>query len=120
MKYRIFLEDKASRLIEFTQESIVLSGRSTFLRYENSTFKTSDEIHKPSRILRPSNPEEYPYEPYEFSSIEEVNQYEESAKRIESFGTLFEMTLSIVMNRTLIIQMTAKDSSYILYPKCCS
>ena len=36
----------------------------------------------------PPNPEEYPYEPYEFSNIEEVHEYEESAKRIESFSTL--------------------------------
>ena len=80
---------------EYLQESIVISGHSTFLRYENSTFKTSDEIDLPSRILRPPNPEECPYEPYEFSNIEEVHEYEKRAKRIESFGLLFEMALSV-------------------------
>jgi hypothetical protein len=74
----------------------LLSGRPIFLRYENSQFKTSDKIDESSRILKPPNREEYPYESYEFSDLEEVYKYEEKAKGIESPGILYEKALSIV------------------------
>ncbi len=81
---------------EYLKEAILLSGRPTFLRYENSQFKTSDEIDESSRILKPPNWEEYPYEPYQFSALKKFIYTKREAKRIESPDILYEKALSIV------------------------
>ena len=44
------------------------------------TIKRVPFIEESSRIIRPSNSEEYAYEPYEFQNIEDVYSYKERNK----------------------------------------
>jgi hypothetical protein len=76
-------------------ESVILSGQPTFLTYEDDLIKTIETIEESSRIIKPPNPEEYPYEPYEFADINEALAYLEKTRK-ESLDTLFERAMSIV------------------------
>ncbi len=62
------------------RETVVLAGRSVFLKYENGEFKAIEHIEEESRIIKPPSPEEYPYESYEFANMGEVKEYAERAK----------------------------------------
>ncbi len=57
----------------------VLSGGSlpffTKYNYGKNEFELVKNIEENSRILRPPEREEYPYTPYEFSGLEEINHY---------------------------------------------
>ena len=78
-------------------ESIVLSGLPVFLTYNNGEIISVDQIDESARIIKPPNPEEYPYEPYEFANIEEVTSYKKMAGN-ESIDSLYEKAKSIVQN----------------------
>lgn len=76
-------------------ESVILSGQPTFLTFENDKIKTIETIEESNRIIKPPNPEECPYEPYEFADIDEALVYLEKARK-ESLDTLFEKAMSVV------------------------
>ena len=56
-------------------ESVIVSGKPFFLRYDYQRDKIVliDKIEEPTRILLPPSEEEYPYDPYEFKNINEIN-----------------------------------------------
>ena len=60
-------------------EAILSDDLPFFTKYdhESKEFKLLENIEENSRILRPPEREEYPYTPYEFSSLEEVNHYKD-------------------------------------------
>jgi hypothetical protein len=64
-------------------ESVILGGIPTFLRYDekNNKIMSFQSIGEETRILRPPSLEEYPYTPYEFASLEELEKYLEYAKK---------------------------------------
>jgi hypothetical protein len=76
-------------------EAIISSGLPIFLKCENCEIKTIQQIEESSRIIRAPNIEEYPYEPYEFSNIEEVRFYFDRARK-ESINSLFSKAKSLV------------------------
>jgi hypothetical protein len=64
------------------REAVIVSGIPTFLVYiekegEIFAFKKIEEM---TRVIKPAAEEEYPYEPYEFSNMEEVHSFLERAK----------------------------------------
>jgi len=63
-------------------EAVMLAGLPIFLKYENEEIVVVETIEEAGRILASPNLEEYPYEPYEFSSMEEVRDILEIAKTI--------------------------------------
>jgi hypothetical protein len=69
-------------------EAVIVAGISVFLKHENGEIKIVEEIEETSRVLVPPNPEEYPYEPYEFSNMEEVREFVKAAKEA-SIGSLY-------------------------------
>ena len=74
-------------------EAIILDGKPCFLSYDNSSdnsIEIKEQIEENSRILVPPQPEEYPYEPYEFENIDEINRYIERAKNKEDHDSLFK------------------------------
>jgi hypothetical protein len=75
----------------------MLGGIPTFLRYDekNDKLVPHQQIDEEYRMLRPPRLEEYPYTPYEFSSIEELDKYLEYAKK-QSIDSLYRLTLDIV------------------------
>ncbi|MGE5634190.1 MAG: hypothetical protein ACM3VV_03080 [Deltaproteobacteria bacterium] len=60
-------------------ESILINGLPFFIKYSNITkqIEQVENIPENTRILRPPEIEEYPYTPYEFSSLEEINRYKD-------------------------------------------
>lgn len=70
-------------------EAAIIEGVPFFLTYERGTIKSVKQIHEPNRILRPPDPEDYPYDPYKFSNMEEVITYLDRAKR-ETPGSLYQ------------------------------
>jgi hypothetical protein len=61
-------------------EAVILADRPVFLKYENDEIIAVEKIEEAARILIPPNREEYPYDPYEFSNMEEVNEIVKEAK----------------------------------------
>ena len=76
-------------------EAVILTGLPVFLTYENGQIKPIPQIEESSRIVVPPDPEEYPYEPYEFESIDEVYSYKERAIS-ETITSLYQKTKAIV------------------------
>ncbi|HSF49410.1 MAG TPA: hypothetical protein VLA74_01510, partial [Nitrososphaeraceae archaeon] len=54
-------------------------GKPFFIQYIHGSkeFKLVEKIEENSRILRPPESEEYPYSPYEFTGLEEINRYKD-------------------------------------------
>jgi hypothetical protein len=81
-------------------EAVILSGLPVFLKSNNSKIGTTGQIEELGRIIRPPNIEEYPYEPYEFANIGEVEFYIERTKsesaNVKMIDSLFQMAKSIV------------------------
>jgi len=78
-------------------ESVILGGVTTFLRYdqENNRIKLYQSIEEETRNLRPPSLEEYPYTPYEFASLEELEEYLEYAKK-RTIDELFRLALDFI------------------------
>jgi hypothetical protein len=77
-------------------EAVIVDGRPLFLKYENTMIcGVAGKEEASERIIKPPNQEEYPYEPYEFKSMEEVRLYEERAKK-EAIYSLYQKAKSIV------------------------
>lgn len=60
-------------------EGVLISDQPSFIRYnrESKEFEKEEKIVENNRILNPPEREEYPYTPYEFSSLEEINRYKD-------------------------------------------
>ncbi len=60
-------------------EAILINGSPFFIKYNNITnqIEQVENIQENTRILRSPEIEEYPYTPYEFSSLEEINRYKD-------------------------------------------
>ena len=69
-------------------EAIILAGLPIFLKYENGGVKTVEHVEEATRIIKPPHGEHYPYEPYEFESMNEVLNYVERARK-ESIDSLY-------------------------------
>jgi hypothetical protein len=76
-------------------EAIILARQSAFLKYENGKIEVVDKIEETSRIIRSPIAEEYPYEPYEFTNMEEVNSCLKRSSQ-ESLDSLFQKATFIV------------------------
>ena len=61
-------------------EAIIVNGRPLFLKNENNEITLVDKIEEDNRIIRPPYSEEYPYEPYEFANVEEVQGFVKQAE----------------------------------------
>jgi hypothetical protein len=53
-------------------ESIILGGVPAFIKYEDGEVKVVQEIKEACRIIRPPKMQDYPYLPYEFANLNEV------------------------------------------------
>ena len=60
-------------------EGVLISDQPSFISYnrESKEFESQEKIVENNRILNPPEREEYPYIPYEFSSLEEINRYKD-------------------------------------------
>ena len=76
-------------------ESIIVAGIPAFFYYDRG-FKIIDKIEEDNRIIIPSNHEEYPYEPYEFSAFNELCTYYFDRAKTETIDTLYQKAKSIV------------------------
>jgi hypothetical protein len=78
-------------------ESVIAGGIPTFLRYdkENNKIVPYQLIEEETRILRPPSLEEYPYSPYEFDGLEELDEYLEYARK-QSIDSLFKLALDFI------------------------
>src|SRR6187200_1212843 len=76
-------------------ESIILSGVPVFIKYIDGETIVVGAIEENSRIIRPPRKEEYPYEPYEFVSLDEIETYVHRIKT-ETFDSLYFTARSIV------------------------
>jgi hypothetical protein len=76
-------------------EAVILEGVPVFLRYKEGQIKSSPRIEESSRNIKPPDPEEYPYESYEFKNMDEVLSYVERAKT-DSRDSLYQKAKSIV------------------------
>lgn len=83
-------------------EAILLKDKPVFIRLRgNEGIQVLDKIIEDNRILVPPCIEEYPYEPIEFESEEELQQYFEKARH-ETIETLFQRvfkTISIYVDQ---------------------
>ena len=78
-------------------EAVILDGRPVFLTYnsENDKFNTVDSIQESNHVIKPPQPEEYPYEAYEFANLDEILSYAK-VTREESFDSLYDRAKYIV------------------------
>lgn len=80
-------------------EAVIIDGAPYFL-YQDSTdntFKTVQEIEENIRILRPPNPEEYPYIPYEFENTDEISLLLKEVKENPNIEYYFNKFKSILL-----------------------
>ena len=76
-KKRVFVTYKYSQMGRGElKEAVLISDQPSFIKYNRETkeFELEEKIEENNRILRPPEREEYPYTPYEFSSLEEINR----------------------------------------------
>jgi hypothetical protein len=81
----------------FLHEAIILEGIPSFISYGHRANKIFpfEDIKESSRILRPPNREEYPYNPYEFADEQELEDYLRLA-RTQNIDSLYQKAKSIV------------------------
>ena len=78
-------------------EAILLAGQPAFIIYykNNNEIKKVSIVEEATRILKPPNSEEHPYEPYEFANADELQSYMHRATN-ESIDSLYQKAKSIV------------------------
>ena len=86
----------STRLRGKLHEAILLNGEPVFLTYSDGHLNVVKQIEEVNRILVPPCIEEYPYDPIEFDSIEEINEFVERAKK-ETIDTLYQNIKNTVM-----------------------
>jgi hypothetical protein len=89
-KYDYMTFKYSSRFKGTLHEAILLNGKPVFLKYENGQIQVVAKIEEEERVLRPPNIEEYPYEPIEFDSYEEIKKYQAIVLTEVSRGILFQ------------------------------
>jgi hypothetical protein len=95
-------------------EAVIINGLPFFIKYNNITGKIElvEKIEENSRILRPPEREEYPYTPYEFETMDELEFYMEKAKQMTLDDLYIKCKNSIIskyidQDRHLIILLSA-------------
>ena len=75
---------------------MIVAGLPAFVKYDvdDNKVKAVEQLEESSRIIKPPNIEEYPYEPYEFANIKEVEKYVDRAKG-ETVDSLYLKVKSI-------------------------
>jgi hypothetical protein len=63
-------------------EAAIISGKPYFITFTNGKVHLMENIEENTRILRPPEREEYPYKPYEFESLEELQEIISNALNI--------------------------------------
>ena len=86
----------SSRFRGTLHEAILLNGTPVFLKYENSQVQAVSTIEEQDRILRPPSIEEYPYEPIEFGSYEELKKFQTIVFQEVDKEILFQKILETV------------------------
>jgi hypothetical protein len=78
-------------------ESVILGGIPAFLRYDEANEKIVpyQSIEEETRILRPPSLEEYPYTPYQFESLEELDECLKDAKK-QTVDSLYDRALNFI------------------------
>jgi hypothetical protein len=78
-------------------EAILAAGQAAFIIYDKDQHKIKavQYMEEATRMLKPPNSEEYPYEPYEFANVDELQLYMDRAAN-ESIDSLYQKTKSIV------------------------
>jgi hypothetical protein len=78
-------------------ESVILGGIPAFLRYDEANEKIVpyQSIEEETRILRSPSLEEYPYSPYEFDNLEELDECLEDAKK-QTIDSLYNRALNFI------------------------
>ena len=73
-------------------EAIILDDKPVFIAYnnENESIEVIKEIVEPARILKPPSQDQYPYKPYEFENISELNKYVSMARDLKSVEKLYK------------------------------
>jgi hypothetical protein len=56
-------------------ESVIINDLSFFITFDKNELIIDDKIEQETRVLRPSHIEEYPSNPYEFESKEELEEF---------------------------------------------
>jgi hypothetical protein len=80
-------------------EAVIISGLPYFIKYNGHDGKlvAVERVEEPGRILRPPNAEEYPYIPYEFATVDELEDYLKRAKdKTTTIYSLYQSWKSIV------------------------
>lgn len=85
----------SNRLRGDLRESVIINDIPTFLKFIDGAFHGEPIIEEDTRILRPIEEEEYPYEPYRFKDENEIKDYGERAKN-ETHDSLFTSIGSVV------------------------
>lgn len=76
-------------------EAVIVKGKPLFIRIDNKlNIKGIDKIEEETRILVPPHLENYPYTPYEFESVAEIQRYLDRAKH-ETIDSLYEKAKTI-------------------------
>jgi hypothetical protein len=63
-------------------EAVIVSGKPYFITFRNGKIELVEKIEEHTRILRPPEKEEYPYKPYEFESMGELQDFISNALNI--------------------------------------
>lgn len=86
----------SSRFRGLLHEAILLNGSPVFLKYESGQITSVPTIEEQDRVLRPPSIEEYPYEPIEFSSYEEIKKFQTIVLKDVDKEILFQKILETV------------------------
>src|SRR6476659_9013211 len=60
-------------------EAVILSDRPLFIKFINGKIEFVERIVENTRILIPPDKEEYPYKPYEFESLKDLEEFTSQA-----------------------------------------
>jgi hypothetical protein len=73
-------------------EAIIVQGEPHFITWSESKnkFTSKPQIEEATRIIKPPSAEEYPYTPYEFVDVQELNEYFAKANSIKSLSELYK------------------------------
>lgn len=86
----------SSRFRGVLHEAVLLNGVPVFIKYEDGQVSVVPNIEEQDRILRPPSIEEYPYEPIEFSSYEELKKFQQIVLEEVDKEILFQKILETV------------------------
>lgn len=98
-------------------EAIIFQGQSCFVTWypdygtNNESIKIVPTVEESSRIVRPPNPEEYPYTPYEFADEEDLRDYfrRANATSIDELYQTAKRTIQkyVVQDKNILVILAA-------------